>query len=179
MQQAIVDRMDKARDQIKTLRERSLDEIQQRRETISHKADDVVQNSHDALLAAQVSLLEATRDALSWANKQLSPLAEENDGKPLLAPAAALTNSALKYVSRGEKALQEALVSLKAGDSALLPIEGYDDMSVKKVIAAMDAGEFEQGAMLVLRAYEAEHKNRVTLLRELDARLNAPANEPA
>jgi hypothetical protein len=176
MQNVIVERVEKAREQIKTLRERSLNELQARKETLTHKADDAVHTSQEALLNAQATVLETTRDVLVWAGKQLSPLAEETEADAKLrAQAAAMTDVALRYLSRGEKALDEAIVALRAGDAATLPLDGYDDLSVKKVIDALDAGTIDRGGLMVLRAYEAEHKNRVTLLRELDARIEAPA----
>ena len=180
MQNVIVERVEKAREQIKTLRERSLNEIQSRAENLTHKADDAKASSQEALLAAQATVLETTRDVLVWAGKQLGPLAEETDkDAKLRAQAAAMTETALRYLSRGEKALDEAIVALRAGDEATLPLADYDDLSVKKVLAALDAGTFDRGALMVLRAYEAEHKNRVTLLRELDARIEEPAAEAA
>ena len=174
MQNVIVDRVEKAREQMKTLRERSLAELQQRREDLTHKADETRQNSHEALLQAQTTVLETTRHVLAWAGKQISPLASDAPAdSPLKAPATALTNSALGYIDRSGKALDEAISALRAGDKSTLPVEDYDSMSVKKVVAALEAQTLEAGALLVLRAYEADNKNRVTLLRELDARLEA------
>lgn len=174
MQNVIVERVEKARDQIKTLRKRSVAELQQRREDLTHRADETRQNSQEALLNAQATVLETTRDVLAWAGKQISPLAKDAPAdSPLKAPTAALTNSALSYLTRSEKALDEAINALRAGDSSTLPIEDYDSLSVKKVVAALETGTFAAGAMLVLRAYEADNKNRVTLLRELDTRIEA------
>lgn len=60
-------------------------------------------------------------------------------------------------------------VGLGGGAEDEAPLEGYDEMSVAAVREQLgDMGEEEIRA---LRDYEEENKNRVTLLRALDARL--------
>ena len=160
MQQVIVDRVEKTREQLKTFKDRSLDELQQRRSALLERATDVRKNGEDAVRTArkngedavhtaQVSVLETARDVLSWATERV-------EWTPL---------------SRGEKALGDRLVELRSANAATLPIDGYDELSVKKVVAALDAGSFNAEALQVIRAYEVANKNRVTLLREMDTRL--------
>ena len=160
MQQVIVDRVEKTREQLKTLKDRSLDELQQRRSALLERATDARKNGEeavrtarkngeDAVHTAQVSVLETARDVLSWATERV-------EWTPL---------------SRGEKALGDRLVELRSANVTTLPVDDYDELSVKKVVAALDAGAFDAEALQVIRAYEVANKNRVTLLREMDARL--------
>jgi len=51
------------------------------------------------------------------------------------------------------------------------PLEGYDSLSVRQVSERLDELSVEKVERL--RAYEAENKNRRTLLKHLDARLEA------
>ena len=48
-------------------------------------------------------------------------------------------------------------------------LEGYDDLNVKQVNASLDDLDVYQ--LEKLRAYEAANKNRVTILREVERRL--------
>lgn len=60
---------------------------------------------------------------------------------------------------------------------APLPIEGYDDLTAKDIIAKL--GALPEEALKTLRAYEAEHEDRVTILREIDRLLAEHMPEPA
>ena len=173
MQQAILDQLEKAKDQINKARARAREELterrdqvsgelkerretlknelEERRETYKQMAEEAKHKSTGALVGAEVAVLEATRDVLSWAGKQLGPRAE--------------------FVTRGEDALNEALVALRAGHSATLPVEGFDTMTVKEAKQAMDDGGFDAASLRTLLAYEKSHKDRVTLTRDIESRL--------
>jgi hypothetical protein len=173
MQQAITDRIQTARNQIRDWRTARLDEIDEKRQTLVarkdeavdtlitkkteavdtliHKKDEAVDGAKERLITVQATVLENARDLLGWAGDQIGPRAE--------------------FVKRGEEALEEALVALRAGHSATLPIDGFDGLSVKKAVAALDAGEFDGIALRTLRAYEAANKARKTMLADLDGRL--------
>lgn len=56
-----------------------------------------------------------------------------------------------------------------AAAHAAAPIEGYDALSAKEVVAKLDG--LDAATLQAVRAYEAAHKNRVTVLREIDAKL--------
>lgn len=56
-----------------------------------------------------------------------------------------------------------------AAAHAAAPIAGYDALSAKDVVAKL-AG-LDAATLQAVRAYEAAHKNRVTVLREIDAKL--------
>ena len=51
----------------------------------------------------------------------------------------------------------------------VLPIEGYDDLSAKDVVARLEGLGAEHLAMV--REYEAAHANRVTVLKDIAKRL--------
>ncbi len=166
MQQALADRFQTARDQIRSWRTARRDDLQETRQTLVakkdeavdtllHRRDEAVDGAKEALITVQATVLETARDLLGWAGEQLGPRAE--------------------FVKRGEGALTEALVALRAGHSATLPIHDFDAMSVKNVVAALDAGSFDAIGLRTLKAYELANKNRKTLMAELDRRLSALA----
>ena len=51
-------------------------------------------------------------------------------------------------------------------------IEGYDEMPAKEIVAKL--GDLPKVKLVELREYEVQNKNRVTVLREIDAMLEAP-----
>lgn len=54
-------------------------------------------------------------------------------------------------------------------------VEGYDEMPAKDVIAMLPT--FPKEMLAKVREYEVGNKNRVTVLREIDALLEAPASQ--
>jgi len=74
-------------------------------------------------------------------------------------------------LKRGEEALNELIVNVKAGQEVTLPLEGFDDLSIKKIEPHLDGLALSD--LRVLRLYEVENKNRVTLIKEIDARIEA------
>lgn len=55
-------------------------------------------------------------------------------------------------------------------EPAPLPLPGYDDLTAKEVVAQLDAMTIPQ--LFVLRDYELGKDKRVTVVREMDARIN-------
>lgn len=164
MQQAITDRFQTARDQIRSWRSARREEFDEKRQTLVARKDEAVgtlitrkdeavDGAKERLITVEANVLETARDLLGWASEQLGPRAG--------------------FVKRGEDALTDALVSLRAGHRATLPLDGFDELSVKKAGAALDAGDFDEIALRTLRAYEVSNKNRKTLLADLDRRLAA------
>ncbi|MBE2238411.1 MAG: hypothetical protein IAE81_11505 [Caldilineaceae bacterium] len=79
-------------------------------------------------------------------------------------PAAANVQSAMKNVAIEVQAeITEAVV------------EGYDEMPAKDVIAMLPS--FSKEMLLKVREYEIANKNRVTVLREIDAVLETPVEQ--
>jgi hypothetical protein len=56
-----------------------------------------------------------------------------------------------------------------AAAHAATPIEGYDDLSAKAVVAEL--ADLDAATLQAVRAYEVANKNRVTVIREIDAKL--------
>lgn len=167
MQNNIRERLDKARDQIKSWGTERLEEIQnaqqqllERRDALLEKGSDALDASKGAVRGAEATVLEAARDLLARAGGTLGERAP--------------------FIKRGEDALTEALVALRAGHSATLPIDGYDDLSIKKILPLLEG--LSAMDLRTLLAYEEGHKDRKTLKRELVSRLDemteAPVEEP-
>ncbi len=125
-------------------------ELQARGDELRHRAEVRVDAGRGRVLLAEARVLEAAADALATARETLG----ERAG----------------FVEKGEKALRDALVELRAGHESTLPIAGYEALGVKQVLPAL-AGVSEAGLRTV-RAWEVRHKNRVTVLREIDKRLS-------
>ncbi len=61
------------------------------------------------------------------------------------------------------------LGDVTSGGNGSLPLEDYDELSVSQVSGRLEVlSEYE---IRVIRAYEQRHKNRETLLRQLDCKL--------
>jgi hypothetical protein len=158
MQANIKERLDKTREQIRNWGETRLDEIQNAQQQLAERKDALVNKGTDALEAgkgavrnAEATVLEATRDLLSRAA----------DGLGERAP----------FLNRAEEALTDALVALRAGHRATLPIDGYDDLSIKKLLPLLEGLNLTD--LRTVLAYEECHKDRKTLKRELDSRIEA------
>lgn len=61
------------------------------------------------------------------------------------------------------------------GAQARAPIEGYNQMSQQEIMAALDSLTADEIEQLVL--YEAENKNRTSIVKELNRRLEDGDNE--
>ncbi len=61
------------------------------------------------------------------------------------------------------------LGGVTSGGNGSLPLEDYDELSVSQVSGRLeDLSKYE---IRVIHAYEQRHKNRETLLRQLDCKL--------
>lgn len=156
MAQPLKERIEKTRDTLESWGNERLDRIRKHRDAIEqrgtdlrHRAEARLDEGKGRVLQAEAQVLEAAADALSKAGEKLGPRAA--------------------FVARGEHALREALVALRAGHSATLPVAGFEGMGVAAAKAAIES--LDASALRTLHAYEAKHKNRVTLLREIDRRL--------
>ncbi len=177
MQNNIRDRFEKTRAQLKTWSNETLEELQARQKELtqefqsrqhelSQKREDVLRQGSEvfdqglgAVLGAEATVLETARSLLSKARTGLG-------GRRII-------------IKRGEDALSEALVALRAGHRATLPIENYDDLSIKAIKLQLDGLDWND--LRTLRAYETRAKGRKTLLKELDKRIGLaqPFTSPA
>lgn len=127
------------------------EELRHKGEELRHKAEARVEEGRGRLLQAEAQVLETAADALAKARETLGDRAA--------------------FVEKGEKALRDALVDLRAGHAATLPIAGYDTLNVKQAIAALEG--LDLGDLRTVAAYEGRHKARVTVLREVEKRVAA------
>jgi len=155
MQQAIIDRIGNTRKQITDWRSDHLQDLQERQKTLLKQGESALHNGRGALRNIEANTLESARDLLAWAGDNLG--------------------SRASFLQRGKEALDEALVALRAGHSATLPIEGFELLSIKKLLPLL--GSLNGPELRTLRAYETTHKARKTLLAELDSRIAATSEE--
>ncbi len=155
MQQAIIDRIGNTRKQITDWRSDHLEDLQQRQKNLLKQGESALHNGRGALRNIEANTLESARDLLAWAGDNLG--------------------SRASFLERGKDALDEALVALRAGHSATLPIEGFDLLSIKKLLPLL--GDLNCAELRTLRAYETKHKARKTLLTELDFRIARTSEE--
>ena len=156
MQSNIRERIEKTREQLKTWSNETLEEFQTRQKALNERREELVRQSGDAFDAgrgavrgAEATVLETARDLIGRARNTFGERAD--------------------FLKRGEDALSEALVALRAGHRATLPIEGYDALSVRKASALLDG--LDRDDLRTLRAYEESNKNRKTLLKQFDKRI--------
>lgn len=71
-----------------------------------------------------------------------------------------------------QEAVKDVTIEVKAAVTEAV-VEGYEEMPARDVIAMLPS--LSKETLMKLRAYEAANKNRVTVLREIDALLEAPA----
>jgi hypothetical protein len=71
------------------------------------------------------------------------------------------------YYREGMRSVAAEVVQLRSNGS--LPIENYDELSVREVSKRLE-GLTEQ-EIRIIRSYEQRHKNRETLLKQLDRKL--------
>jgi len=157
MQNPFIERLEKTREQIVSWSNERIDELKTQSEGFASKREELVNKSSTkfdqaagAIRGAEATVLQTTRDLLNKAN-------ETFEGKA-------------SFLARGAEALDSALIDLRAGHSATLPIEGFDELSIKKVLPLL--ADFSIAQLKTVRAYEAANKARKTLLKELDARID-------
>lgn len=160
MQNNIRERFDKTREQLKTWSSDAKEELQSRQKGLNTKREELLRNSSNALdsgrgavRSAEATVLESARGVITRARSTFGERAD--------------------FLKRGEDALSEALVALRAGHRATLPIESFDTLSVKKATAQLDGLDYDD--LRTLKAYEEANKNRKTLVRELDKRIELAA----
>lgn len=76
--------------------------------------------------------------------------------------------------SNVQSAVKDVAIEVKTAVAEAV-VEGYDEMPAKDVIAMLPT--FSKEMLAKVREYEVGNKNRVTVLREIDALLEAPAGQ--
>jgi DNA repair exonuclease SbcCD ATPase subunit len=164
MQTPILERLEKTRTQLKTWSTEALEELQSRQKDLTQKRDDVLRQGSEAwdtglgtVFGAEAVVLETARDLITRARGNFGERAD--------------------FLKRGEEALTEALVALRAGHRATLPLEAFDSLTVKVIATQLDGLDYHD--LRTLRAYEAANKGRKTLLADLDKRITLAAPAPS
>jgi chemotaxis regulatin CheY-phosphate phosphatase CheZ len=78
-----------------------------------------------------------------------------------------------QFQGKAEEVAKEVVVKVEEVAEAVLP--NYDEMPAKDIVAQLGAMPKEK--LIEIREYEVKNKNRVTVLREIDALLVVPAED--
>jgi hypothetical protein len=148
---AIIERLEKGRDQITGHIEDRIEALQRRQRAIFTHGEKAVTEGKGRIRVIEVSALTQALDLLAKTNDKIE------DRSSLL--------------KRGEETLEDLLVSVRSAQPSTLPIEDFDGLSIRKLRPFI--GELDAIDLKSVRAYEAANKNRITLLREIDAQLEA------
>lgn len=152
MPNTIKDRIEKTRDTLRTWGKDRVHDFEVTTEPLKERAEELkqaVDAGRGRVRDAEVHALEAAADTLARARKRLGETA------PLLA--------------RGEKALREVITELGAAPTTDLPVPHYDVKNARQAVRAVERLDLD--ALRVIRAHEVLGKNRVTVLRAIDARI--------
>jgi|GEM_PF-3648066 len=124
--------------------------VETRTEELKQQATDALDTGRGRMVVMEARTLEQARE--------------------LLGRAGAILGDRATFVGKAEAALTDALVQIRAQHEMALPIESFGELSIKKVqpfLADLDAEDLR-----VLRTFEVDNKNRVTLLKAIDKALD-------
>ncbi len=130
-----------------------VDVIQERQDELRDQANGALDHGRGRLIAIEARALLGAREALGRARAVLGDRAT--------------------FLVRGEDALTDALISLKARHDMTLPIDNFSDLSIKRIKPFLD--ELDSEDLRTIRAYEVANKNRVTLVSTIDRMLEPSA----
>ena len=125
------------------------DALLERRDALVRQTEEVGRLSRETLLNVEATALEGARDILVRVEDSVGPRAS--------------------FLRKGREALDDAIVQVRSSYAGGLGIADYDDLSIKRITPHLET--LDGTALRTLRAYEAENKNRKTLLKLLDERL--------
>ncbi len=152
LQQQLEARADAAAQQLRERRDATIQRVQGRAQ---HLRDEAQCRALDLVEGAQGRVLDVGRDALDRAARAASRV--EQIGPVHLAP----ISHAREVVEQGVESLSARRAKLDAPE-----LPDYDELNVQQVNAQLDGLSLH--ALRKLRAYELAHKNRVTVLREVE-----------
>jgi hypothetical protein len=144
-------RFEQRADDLRSVIRDTVTDLRTRREELQQHGEKTLFAARDRIRVVEVEGLESAADLIGRARTRLGERAT--------------------VLKRGEEALNELIVNVKAGQEVTLPLEGFDDLSIKKIEPHLDGLALSD--LRVLRLYEVENKNRVTLIKEIDARIEA------
>jgi ElaB/YqjD/DUF883 family membrane-anchored ribosome-binding protein len=127
----------------------------ERRQELRDRGEAVLEQGRARIHTLESMMVQQAHELIARANDSLG------DRAPIL--------------GKGEQALADMVVTLRAEDATTLPLEGFDELSIKKIEPHLEG--FNELDLRTLRAYEAKNKNRVTLLRKIDDQIEALADQ--
>ena len=138
----------RTREQFKELQQRSRELVERGGENLKEQAEPLRRN----VTRAEIQALDTVG---AWLDRIHEATGERTD-----------------WLDKGRSFLKQVAKDIHQGNLTVddLPIEGYDSLGVKKITALLQALDPEQRENI--RAYEAAHKDRVSIPRAID-RLNA------
>ena len=142
-------------DDLRTVFQDTVTDLRDRREALSRQGEERLDAAKDRIRTAEVDGLAGALSLLGRARTRLG--------------------DRVTVLKKGEDALGDLLVTLRAGRAVTLPVEGFDALSIKRTLPLLE--DLNSADLQVLRLYELAHKNRVTLIRELDDRIAALGEE--
>lgn len=132
-----------------------LQSITERRQELRDRGEAVLEQGRARIHTLESLMVQQAHELIARANDSLG------DRAPIL--------------GKGEQALAELVVNLRSEDAATLPVENFDELSIKKIEPQL--ATLAELDLRTLRAYEAQNKNRVTLLRKIDEQIEALAQK--
>ena len=142
-------------DDLRTVFQDTVTDLRDRREALSRQGEERLDAAKDRIRTAEVDGLAGALSLLGRARTRLG--------------------DRVTVLKKGEDALGDLLVTLRAGRAVTPPVEGFDALSIKRTLPLLE--DLNSADLQVLRLYELAHKNRVTLIRELDDRIAALGEE--
>ena len=141
--------------------------IEVTRSTIENEAQDLLGKVREAGGKQLEQVQKIEKDLAGRAEKLIGQYGPELEKR--IPAAASAVQLAEQLVKSADERLQKLLG--QAADAAWsIPVENYDELNAKDTVKAcrtLNAEDLE-----VIREYEAAHKNRKTVLREIDQMLN-------
>jgi len=143
-----------------TLEEETRDVLGRVRE-LEHQGREVLSGQLDRLLAIEERLWNGAESFVNDVRPEVAARV------PALSPVVDRVEGALKQLRALDDKLHAAI------GARIAPIEGYDELNARDVIAKVE--KLNAAELTAVRAYEAAHKNRKTVLRAIDEQLSAVA----
>ena len=143
------DVFERAEDRGETLEEDTRERMRTVVEKVQRRAEEAEESVEEQVQEVAAGVNLATREEIAALDKKVNALGRQVDA--LLAK------------------LDQMVIGQREPEVAL-PLAGYDDLTAKEVVAQLNSLTIPQ--LLVLRDYEMSRDNRVTVVREIDNRVN-------
>ena len=126
---------------------------------VQHRGEQFVAMAIEQLDAVQENVLAETDRFLALVSPKI------NKDLPLLGTAASRARDAIQYMEKQYKSFSNSAASIVKA----LPIAGYDSLTANHVVQTIKGLSAEE--IHTVRLYEANHKNRTSVLKACDKQL--------